>query len=702
MNFTDSGMPKTGAALMRKGYEMLRIEKRRIKKCQAVDMTIPFLNEYFSSKKRISDIILIFNNGNLKTLLAYEDYEHIKNQQQLDFYLKYNTNCTLNNDIESAVEIFKRFPKYNYLAVSIGNETGEFICRSYVATVKIDDIYMRLKKNNVNVYRVKIPKLKDIDNVKCYGVDNKHGIWEFTNLIADGELQEPQYIDKITDLKIGFDTKVCNVHGEVLGDKKRKIYLIGPCIAGGWTNVEKESLPEILYEKTEQSGYEYSILPIKQVIGNDKEDNLSILTYDIKKNDIVIFICNYSGDDWELDTTPLYNTYTGSKWLFQGQEPIHTTVTGNKIIADFLIENIVKPTFFRSVCSDDDTVIYKGEPQFPYDVQDKIEKYITNVRKTRTINSANADIGAIVMNCNPFTNGHRYLVEYASKQTDYLYLFVVEENLSAVPFSDRFIMVYEGVKDIDNVIVVPSGHFIISRDTFKNYFEKETDIHDVNAEEDVYIFARYIAKGLNISKRFVGEEPTDHVTNVYNQTMKKVFEKYEIELIEIPRKKLDNGNVISATEVRKFVLQDEWLKISQYVPQSTYNYLKKIRDTVKERIKNTDYIQSQMKEFADKVCSFDKVVIYTVGNNTKGLIEYLPTEVIERLAYCDKSAEVKEVWFNNKIVEPPEQLLQKYRDYKIIVTSTMYGTEIYEEFLEMGIETERCIFNSIVYDTSYK
>lgn len=686
-------------------HEMIRIEKRKIKKCQVADMTISFLDEYFSNKNRVSDIILIFSNENLKTLLAYEDYKHIKNQQQLDFYLKYSANCSFNNDIESASGIFKRFPKYNYLIVSIDNETGEFICKREDA-VRINDIYLMLKKNNVNVYRVKIPPLKDIDNDKCYGIDNKHGIWEFAKFIADGELQEPRYIDKITDIKIEADTKICDVHGKEIGNKKRKIYLVGPCIAGGWANQEKESLPEILFQKTVQSGCEYSILPIKQVIGEDKEDNLSILTYDIKKNDIVIFINSYSGDDWELDTTPLYNAYTGSKWLFQGQAPIHTTVTGNKIIADFLIEKIIKPTFLKSVCSDDDTVVYEGEPQFTYDMQDKIEKYIENVRKTRTINSASADIGAIVMNCNPFTNGHRYLVEYASKQADYLYLFVVEEDLSAVPFSDRFIMVYESVKDIDNVIVVPSGHFIISRDTFKNYFEKETDIHSVSVEEDAYIFARYIAKGLNISKRFVGEEPTDYVTNVYNQTMKKVFEKYYIELIEIPRKKLDDGNIISATEVRKLLLKDEWLKISKYVPQSTYNYLKKIKDTVKERMEkrypDTDYIQSQIKEFVDKVCSFDKAVIYTVGHDTRGLMEYLPAEVAERFAYCDKSAKDKEFWFNGKIVETPEQLLQKYRDYKIIVTSTMYGTEIYEEFMEMGIETERCVFNSIIFDTNYK
>lgn len=53
-------------------------------------------------------------------------------------------------------------------------------------------------------------------------------------------------------------------------------------------------------------------------------------------------------------------------------------------------------------------------------------------------------IGSIVMNCNPFTLGHRYLVEEASRQSDLLYIFVVEEDKSDFPFEDRFNMVKAG------------------------------------------------------------------------------------------------------------------------------------------------------------------------------------------------------------------------------------------------------------------
>ena len=113
-----------------KGHEMLREENRRIKKCQLTDIKLSFLDEYYSDKNRVNDIILVFDNGNLKTLLGFKDYENIKNQQQLDFYLKYSANCSLNNSMESASKIFERFPMYNYLIIGINDERGEFICKN--------------------------------------------------------------------------------------------------------------------------------------------------------------------------------------------------------------------------------------------------------------------------------------------------------------------------------------------------------------------------------------------------------------------------------------------------------------------------------------------------------------------------------------------------------------------------------------------
>lgn len=55
-------------------------------------------------------------------------------------------------------------------------------------------------------------------------------------------------------------------------------------------------------------------------------------------------------------------------------------------------------------------------------------------------------LGAIVMNCNPFSKGHRYLIEQAGKQVEFLIVFAVEEDLSLFSFEERIRMIRKGQK----------------------------------------------------------------------------------------------------------------------------------------------------------------------------------------------------------------------------------------------------------------
>ncbi len=185
-------------------------------------------------------------------------------------------------------------------------------------------------------------------------------------------------------------------------------------------------------------------------------------------------------------------------------------------------------------------------------------------------------IGSIVMNCNPFTNGHRYLIECASKEADIVYIFVVEENKSAFSFKDRIELVKEGVKDIENVIVLPSGKLILSAITFPEYFIKDS-IKEVNVDtsKDIEIFGKLIAPTLNIQTRFVGHEPLDPITRQYNQTMKDILPRHDIEVIEFERVNLDNVPV-SASRVRQLLTNKNWAEISKLVPKCTLDFLKKI------------------------------------------------------------------------------------------------------------------------------
>ncbi len=200
-------------------------------------------------------------------------------------------------------------------------------------------------------------------------------------------------------------------------------------------------------------------------------------------------------------------------------------------------------------------------------IDKELDAYIAQLSKNKPI------IGSIVMNCNPFTNGHRYLVETASKQCDILYIFVVQEDKSQFPFADRFELVKKGTEDITNVKVLPSGRFILSSITFNDYFNKKNiQEKDVDSSIDVELFASAIAPALGITVRFVGEEPLDNVTRQYNDTMKKILPTYGINLIEIPRIESD-GSVISASRVRLLLSQQRYPEIETLVPKTTYQYL---------------------------------------------------------------------------------------------------------------------------------
>ncbi|MDO5716865.1 MAG: adenylyltransferase/cytidyltransferase family protein [Tissierellia bacterium] len=183
--------------------------------------------------------------------------------------------------------------------------------------------------------------------------------------------------------------------------------------------------------------------------------------------------------------------------------------------------------------------------------------------------------GAIVMNANPFTLGHRYLVEEAIKQCERLIIFVVEEDCSRFSYEKRLEMVQSGTSDL-NVTVVRSGPFMISKNTFPTYFLKESsDIGRAYAKLDAALYFERIAKDASIQKRFVGTEQRDDATAMYNEVLSRKAMEDNFQLIEIPRK-IKHGEVISASLVRQ-ILDGGPGDLSEYVPESTLRILNKGR-----------------------------------------------------------------------------------------------------------------------------
>ena len=181
-------------------------------------------------------------------------------------------------------------------------------------------------------------------------------------------------------------------------------------------------------------------------------------------------------------------------------------------------------------------------------------------------------IGAAVMNCNPMTKGHCYLIEQAAAQCDTLYLFIVSEDKSAVPAQDRRAIVTEATAHLPNVHVVETGRYLISSATFPDYFLKDTSQSSaVWTQLDIAVFCR-TAQALGITKRFVGSEPFCPTTNAYNTAMAEALPKVGIDLVQFPRL-AQEGTAVSATQVRNLVAQGRWQDTKELVPTATWHYL---------------------------------------------------------------------------------------------------------------------------------
>ena len=177
--------------------------------------------------------------------------------------------------------------------------------------------------------------------------------------------------------------------------------------------------------------------------------------------------------------------------------------------------------------------------------------------------------GVVVMNCNPFTLGHRYLIGQAAKQVERLYVMVVREDCSLFAYTERKAMVEQGVADIENVSVIDGSDYAISRATFPTYFLKRLDdAADTQMLLDLDLFRRHIAPALGATVRFVGTEPTDQLTRRYNQLMHEALK----DVREINRLEKD-GNAVSASRVRKAMEEGDMNTIRQLVPPTTLPYI---------------------------------------------------------------------------------------------------------------------------------
>lgn len=220
--------------------------------------------------------------------------------------------------------------------------------------------------------------------------------------------------------------------------------------------------------------------------------------------------------------------------------------------------------FFHPIAQTDKVLLMEDQPE-------GIQAFLD----TLPVPHKGGRVGALVMNCNPFTLGHRYVIETAAKECDWVYVFVLSEDKSLFPAKDRLMLVQQGTADIPNVTVLPTGPYLISSATFPTYFLKDRDqARSVQCQLDIAVFTKYFVPKFGITHRYVGTEPFSEMTDQYNRALIVQLPKSGIEVRLVPRLEHDSLP-ISATTVRQYIRDGQFESLEALVPSTTMEYIRK-------------------------------------------------------------------------------------------------------------------------------
>ena len=256
------------------------------------------------------------------------------------------------------------------------------------------------------------------------------------------------------------------------------------------------------------------------------------------------------------------------------KDPWHLNANGNKLIAEYMYGKVIdRRAFDLSDTYADSIRLLLGRIRSLTLSCEENAQWLAQIPR---IQEEEGDlIGSIVMNCNPFTLGHKYIIAQSLEIVDKLYIFVVQEDKSYFSFEERFAMVRDGTKEFGpRVCVVPSGALIISSATFPDYFCKEVITYKPDTRTDVLIFCSTVAPALGIKVRLFGEEPYCKVTEAYHKQCAELLPICGMLPIRIPRLK-QGGAAISASNVRRILEERKFSQLARLVPPTTMPYLLK-------------------------------------------------------------------------------------------------------------------------------
>ena len=168
----------------------------------------------------------------------------------------------------------------------------------------------------------------------------------------------------------------------------------------------------------------------------------------------------------------------------------------------------------------------------------------------------------VVLNANPFTIGHRYLVDIARRRSSHVLVLVIQgkpesggkgnhENTGMVfPFRERMAMTEKGLADMAGVTILPSGPYIISRNDFpRDFLSRELGRVPAHAALDSMVIC-HVCKALGIKSLFAGDEPRDEMSEIHLKALRSACASSGLALRVAERKRLGE-KYISSSMVRQ-------------------------------------------------------------------------------------------------------------------------------------------------------
>lgn len=117
----------------------------------------------------------------------------------------------------------------------------------------------------------------------------------------------------------------------------------------------------------------------------------------------------------------------------------------------------------------------------------------------------------------------------------------------------------------------------------------------------------------------------------------------------------------------------------------------------KSRAKRLKQVEFVGREELDRLLGWirqqERLILYGTGKDCKGILGHLDEEERERLLFSDLKAEYTEMLFLDKPVIAPRELIGKYSDYKVLVTSSQFHEAIQQRLEDMGVTKDRIICN---------